>query len=217
MSRQQQDNLQQQEQEEDDMQADLCAAMALAFSEIDVALKSSNNPFFQSKYADLTAVINSIKPALIKHGLFFVQKPHETEAGGITLETILYHSGGGSLSLGKLFVPAVKSDPQGYGSALTYARRYGLVTAFGVPQADDDGNAASRPSQVTVPAPSLSEEAIADHLAAIDAASTTDDLKRAWSSAEAAAKSANDAKSFAIFKGATNRRKGTLQPIQVAA
>lgn len=135
------------------MNPDLCAAMALAFSEIDVALKSSSNPHFKSKYADLTAVIDSIKPALIKHGLFFVQTPHETEAGGITLETILFHKGGGSMSLGKLFVPASKSDAQGYGSALTYARRYGLVTAFGVPQADDDGNAASRPVPVAaVPA-----------------------------------------------------------------
>jgi len=147
----------QQRFEEDQVNTDLCAAMALAFSEIDVALKSSSNPHFKSKYADLTAVIDSIKPALIKHGLFFVQTPHETEAGGITLETLLFHKSGGSMSLGKLFVPATKSDAQGYGSALTYARRYGLVTAFGVPQADDDGNAASRPQQQRLEPPPIAK------------------------------------------------------------
>ncbi len=55
---------------------------------------------------------------------------------------VLHHASGESMSLGSLFVPANKNDAQGFGSALTYCRRYALVTAFGVPTEDDDGNAA---------------------------------------------------------------------------
>lgn len=123
--------------------ATLCSAMAAAFGEIEGATKSANNPHFKTKYADLTAVIDAIKPALINHGLFFTQHPKPSEKG-ITVETVLHHANGDHLSLGELFVPANKQDAQGFGSALTYARRYALVTAFGVPVEDDDGNAASK-------------------------------------------------------------------------
>ena len=120
----------------------LYTAMAAAFAEIEGATKSANNPHFKSKYADLTKVIEAIKPALVKHGLFFTQCPEPCE-GGVCIATHLYHVNGHNLPLGKLFVPANKHDAQGFGSALTYARRYALVTAFGVPVEDDDGNAAS--------------------------------------------------------------------------
>lgn len=122
--------------------ATLTSAMAAAFAEIEGATKSAKNPHFKTKYADLTSVIDAIKPALIKHGLFFTQHPEPSDKG-VCVETILHHSGGEHFSLGKLFVPANKNDAQGYGSALTYARRYALVTAFGVPTEDDDGNAAA--------------------------------------------------------------------------
>ena len=117
--------------------------MAKAFAEIEAATKSANNPHFKSKYADLGAVIDAVKPALIKHGLFFTQRSHPAE-NGVSVETVLHHEGGEELSLGTLYVPANKQDAQGFGSALTYARRYGLMTAFGVPAEDDDGNAAAR-------------------------------------------------------------------------
>jgi hypothetical protein len=125
----------------------LAMAMAVAFGEIEGATKSSKNEGFKqggkaSKYADLTSVIEAIKPALVNNGLFFTQHPEPSD-GGVCIETVLHHCGGESLSLGKLFVPADRSNAHGYGSALTYARRYALVTAFGVPVEDDDGNAAS--------------------------------------------------------------------------
>jgi hypothetical protein len=123
--------------------ASLHSAMAAAFSEIEAATKSANNPHFKSKYADISSVIDAIKPALIKHGLFFTQHP-QPSADGVTVETMLHHASGESLSMGSLYLPANKRDAQGFGSALTYARRYALQTAFGVPTEDDDGNAASR-------------------------------------------------------------------------
>lgn len=121
----------------------LFAAMAAAFPEIEGAVKDSNNPHFKSKYADLSSVVEAIKPALAKHKLFFVQMTHDQQ-GGVCVETIVGHESGEQFSFGKLFVPAGKNDAQGYGSALTYARRYSLMTAFGVCPEDDDGNAAAK-------------------------------------------------------------------------
>lgn len=116
-------------------------AMAKAFAQIEGAVKGKTNPAFRSKYADLAAVVDAIKPALAEHGLFFRQVTHNAE-GGVCIETIIHHASGESLACGPLFVPASKHDAQGYGSALTYARRYSLMAAFGVPAEDDDGNAA---------------------------------------------------------------------------
>lgn len=135
----------------------LHSAMALAFGEIATAIKSNENAAFKnggkvSKYADINSVIDAIKPALIAHGLFFTQQPFPHDRG-IQIETILHHASGESMSLGTLFVPAGKQDAQGFGSAITYARRYALVTAFGVPVDDDDGNAAVKASQRVQSAP----------------------------------------------------------------
>jgi hypothetical protein len=121
----------------------LSAAMAKAFAEIESATKSAANPHFKSKYADLTSVIEAIKPALVNNGLFFTQVPVPHEKG-VHIETWLHHESGNSMLMGGLFVPADRNNAQAFGSALTYARRYALVTAFGVPVEDDDGNAAAK-------------------------------------------------------------------------
>lgn len=134
------------------VEASLASAMAAAFAKIEAATKSANNPHFKSKYADLGAVIDAVKPPLIEHGLFFTQRCHPCD-NGVSVETVLHHAGGQEMSLGTLFVPANKNDAQGFGSALTYARRYGLMTAFGVPAEDDDGNAAVK----AAPNPSTGE------------------------------------------------------------
>lgn len=115
--------------------------MALAFGKIEGAVKGKVNPAFRSKYADLSSVMDAIKPALAEHGLWFRQITHTVD-GGVCVETIIHHASGESLACGPLFVPASKHDSQGYGSALTYCRRYSLQTAFGVSADDDDGNAA---------------------------------------------------------------------------
>lgn len=125
-----------------DPKPNLSSAMAKAFPEIEQAEKGRQNPHFKSKYADLSSVTEAIKPALVKHGLWFRQVMHNI-AGGVGVETVIHHNSGESLSCGILFVPAAKLDAQGYGSALTYARRYSLQSAFGVCPEDDDGNAAA--------------------------------------------------------------------------
>lgn len=121
---------------------ELSASMAKAFACIEGAIKGKANPAFRSKYADLSSVIDAIKPALADNGLWFRQVTHNVD-GGVCVETVIHHASGESLSCGQLFVPATKQDAQGFGSALTYARRYSLMAAFGVPAEDDDGNAAA--------------------------------------------------------------------------
>jgi hypothetical protein len=108
------------------------------------ALKSSTNPHFRSKYADLATCVEAVIDALHAHGFGLIQITHDCETG-VKVETRIIHESGDSINFGVLHVPAVKSDPQGYGSALTYARRYSLMTALGLAPEDDDGNAASKP------------------------------------------------------------------------
>lgn len=125
----------------DDYCPDIAVAYAAAFAEIGAATKGAVNPHFRSKYADLTSVIDAIKPALAKNDLFFIQACEPSD-GGVRVKTTLWHKSGENIDLGTLYVPANKQDAQGFGSAITYARRYSLQTAFGVPTEDDDGNAA---------------------------------------------------------------------------
>jgi len=111
------------------------------------ALKTSSNPFFKSKYADLAACVEAVMDSLNSNGIALVQHCHESETG-VMVSTVFIHESGEMLDCGKLHVPAAKNDPQGYGSALTYARRYSLMAACGIAPEDDDGNAASKnPSQ----------------------------------------------------------------------
>jgi hypothetical protein len=122
---------------------EISKAMSEAFVEIEGAVKDKMNPYFNSMYADLGNVINAVKPALAKHGLWFIQTVHN-QPGFAAVETIILHSSGDSLSCGITSVPVSKNDAQGYGSALTYARRYSLSAAFGVAPEDDDGNEACK-------------------------------------------------------------------------
>lgn len=123
--------------------ATLSVDLVAAFNEIESAAKDKINPAFKSKYADIASVIDAIKPVLAKHNLAFYQRPQPSE-DGVLVQTLLRHVSGEEVDLGTLYVPANKKDAQGFGSALTYARRYALMTAFGVPAEDDDGNAAVR-------------------------------------------------------------------------
>lgn len=127
----------------------LSAALLKAQRSITFASKDAKNPHFKSTYADLPAVIDAIKPALNDAGLVFLQTFSPSEAGFIAVTTRLMHETGEWIE-DTATVPLPKSDPQGYGSAATYARRYSLAAITGLYQDDDDGNAASntKPAQI---------------------------------------------------------------------
>ena len=108
------------------------------------ALKTNTNPHFKSRYVGLDGCIEAVIDALNNNGIALLQPTHESDSG-VTVETLFVHESGETMSGGKLHVPAAKQDPQGYGSALTYARRYSLMAACGIAPEDDDGNAARGP------------------------------------------------------------------------
>lgn len=107
------------------------------------ALKTSTNPHFKSRYADLAACVEAVIDSLNANGIGLIQRTFE-DTTGVTVETVFVHESGEQLEGGRLHVPASKQDAQGYGSALSYARRYSLMAACGIAPEDDDGNAASK-------------------------------------------------------------------------
>lgn len=119
----------------------IAAALAAAQAEMGKALKQSNNPHFRSKYADLGNVADACLPALNRHGIAVIQ-PIGEDDGGRYVETRLIHASGESLSCRAPLI-VQKNDMQGLGSAITYARRYGLMCMAGIAPEDDDGNAAA--------------------------------------------------------------------------
>lgn len=132
---------------------EISSALVKAQREFGPALKTSTNPAFRSRYADLSACVEAVIDALNNNDIFLMQPTHEC-TDGVIVETIFIHSSGEQMSSGKLHVPATKHDAQGYGSALTYARRYSLMAACGIAPEDDDGNSASKQSPArATPAP----------------------------------------------------------------
>lgn len=119
----------------------LAEGLSKAQAEITGALKDSSNPFFKSKYADLAATWDACRLPLSKNGLSVIQTTQVSDQGSVYLETTLAHSSGQWIK-GALPINPVKNDPQGIGSAITYARRYALAAIVGVAQVDDDGEAA---------------------------------------------------------------------------
>ncbi len=119
---------------------ELAAAMAKAQAQLENAAKSSNNPHFKSKYADLAEILNTVRPVFSANGLSVTQCP-SFEAGIASVETVLMHSSGQWMS-SVISAPVGKQDAQGVGSAITYCRRYSLAAIAGIAQEDDDGNSA---------------------------------------------------------------------------
>lgn len=121
--------------------AKLAEALSKAQGTMKNAIKDSNNPYFKSTYADLASVSDACRAELAANSLSVTQLP-EMRDGRLILNYVLMHSSGEWIS-GELEMTPVKSDPQGIGSAITYARRYSLASIVGVATEDDDGNAAS--------------------------------------------------------------------------
>lgn len=124
---------------------EISAALAKAQGQIENAIKDSSNPFFKSKYADLTSVWAACRKQLSENGLSVIQSPEES-SHGISVVTMLCHSSGQWIR-SKYSMPcdSSKLTPQVIGSAITYARRYALSAMVGIaPHDDDDGNEASK-------------------------------------------------------------------------
>ena len=162
---------------------EIFGALAKAQKNFEAALKGAQNPHFRSKYAALDACVDAVRGPLNDQGIFLTQTI-ETVESGVLIETLFAHESGETWTGGKLFMPVAKQDAQGYGSAITYGRRYSLLTACGVAPEDDDGNAAvvARPEAVVTPrkAPGMSLE---EYVAAINESADSTILKKHFAAA----------------------------------
>lgn len=122
--------------------ASIAKALAAFQAEVKQPSKSATNPHFKSKYVPLDNVVGVIHTYASKHGLSYTQMPITTEQG-VGVITIIMHESGEHIEFPPFTLPLDKKTPQGAGSALTYARRYALSSAFGIASdEDDDGNGA---------------------------------------------------------------------------
>ena len=161
----------------DDKEGGLYAALAAAQAQMGKATKSANNPHFNRKYADLAEVMDACLPALNANGIAVIQ-PIRTVDGKLYVGTVLVHQSGETLECD---VPLIvqKNDMQGLGSAITYARRYGLMSMAGIAPEDDDGNAAAKAAPK---AEDTTPEAVdvTEALDALAGAPTLADLAAVW-------------------------------------
>lgn len=105
--------------------------------------KNGSNDHFGSTYAQLPDVIDAVIPVLNEHGVVVIQLPvPATKDEHLALTTTLIHADSGESVSGTAEVPLSKHDPQAYGSAITYCRRYALQAVLGLKAADDDAEAA---------------------------------------------------------------------------
>ena len=186
----------------------IATALVKAQKAFGPALKTSTNPHFKSKYADLSSCVEAVIESLNDNGIMLMQPCHESETG-VTVETLFVHESGETLSAGKLHVPAAKQDPQGYGSALTYARRYSLMAACGIAPEDDDGNAASQQKKPVQQ--KLTGSAVEDFITTISDSDSMDALKKAFATAFRAAEHVSDDAAAKRFEQAKDKRKQQLQ------
>jgi hypothetical protein len=155
----------------------LAKALFAIQGELEGVVKDSTNPHFKNKYASLEAVIETIKPVLQAHGLVFMQSPGAVDNGALSMTTTLIHADSGECMHSTMQLPLAKSDPQGAGSAITYACRYSLMALFGIPPVDDDAESASAPGNVVKLSKLASNENYKKLQREIDEARSVEQLK----------------------------------------
>lgn len=193
------DSIQPNSNEED---AVLFSAFVRAQRKFKQALKKVDNNHFKSRYADLSECIDAVIDGLHDEG-FGLSQWAETKDNGVLVRTVIFHESGGLLTLGELHLPVADSRPTAFGSALTYARRYSLMSAFGLAPVDDDGMAASVKTEFMLP-----EHQLADHLTNIMSATDAESLKTAYFAAYEAAQ--NDLVSQKKIIAAKDKQKKSL-------
>lgn len=152
---------------------------------VDGVKRDSNNPFFNSKYADLEKVVDTARPHLQAVGIAFLQSPGAIKDNCLSMTTLLVHAESGEWMQGTGEIPLGKKDPQGAGSAQTYAQRYHLMAMLGLPPTDDDGEGAMertppKPASKSPTKPVEANKTFAAFGASITSAKTPDDLKDAF-------------------------------------
>lgn len=178
----------------------IAGAFVKAQREFGSAIKTSTNPHFKSKYADLAACVEAVIDALNNNNIALMQKTYDCQ-DGVMVETVFIHESGEVIDCGLLHVPASKQDAQGYGSALTYARRYSLLAATGLAPEDDDGNHATAVSRLP------------DASKLLESATTIDELKAAYAKGLAMLKSDADKKAFIKIKDSIKEKiDGSAKP-----
>lgn len=191
--------------------AALAKAIALSQLHVENALKSSTNPHFKSKYADLAEILNTVRPVFSANSIAIVQTP-TFESGVASVETMLCHESGEFIS-SVCSSPVSKQDAQGIGSAITYLRRYSLAAMCGIAQEDDDGqNAVAQPQQRQAqPERKLSsterEMGVKDMRAAVD----ENALKQVWADYHAMAKKIGDQDSCDFFNDCAKECKAAFK------
>ena len=166
----------------DGERAPLAKAFVAAQKAMEGIKKAATNPAFKSRYADLAQVVEGVTPALNEAGVGVLQFPsYDGDLVGVT--TTLLHESGSSVTA-TLHLRPTKADPQGCGSAITYARRYALLAITGCAPEDDDGNAASQrqapPPQRTEPKPPTLAERADRLVATLKTVKTADELHKAF-------------------------------------
>lgn len=137
---------------------ELSAALCRAQSKITGAIRDSNNPFFKSKYADLASVMDAIRAPFSENGLCYTQGGRHTETGWVVTTTLM-HTSGETVTFDYPIICQKQNDPQAFGAATTYARRFALSAIAGVSQVDDDGQSAmAREPAATVTHPVVINE-----------------------------------------------------------
>lgn len=199
----------------------IAAAMAKAQLDMGPAAKDAQNPHFRSSYASLASCVEACKP-LHANGIAVFQPPVPAGPDGVAVATLLAHSSGEWIR-GELYLPAAKRDPQGFGSALTYARRYCLCATVGLASDDDDGESASRakpgPAKPAAPSrPASDLKLFSDLCDRIDAAESDAMLNGIAKDAQAAQRNGalTEDQMGTIKKGVTSKRS-VLQPANGAS
>ncbi|WP_103171557.1 ERF family protein [Paracoccus sp. SY] len=190
---------------------DAIKALAKAQTEMGKAIKNASNPHLKSKYADLGAVMEACFEALHSNG-FAVLQPCGGDERGQYVETHLAHSSG-HVFTSRVYLVVGKQDMQGVGSAITYARRYGLLGMAGLAPEDDDGEATKAPPrQQQRPARQENEPNALDPvqiaIGSLSAAATIDALAAIWKDLPKPVQ--HDARAIA----AKDARKAQLTPAQ---
>ena len=106
------------------------------------AFEDKRNPHFKNQYASLESVIKTVRTAS-QFGLTFTQEM-DFEGDVTFVRTVMMHSSGDTRVRRTKIVSKDPNDPQKQGSAISYAKRYGLQSIFGLPSDDDDGEIANK-------------------------------------------------------------------------